>query len=104
MLQLNQLARRFLDEHLDRVLVGQPVRAADGVVDVVLGAVVVLDHRRHAALGGDGVAAHGIDLGHDADAEVGVLLGYGDCGAQAGATAANHEHVVLQLVHGAYGR
>ena len=104
MLELDQLAGGFLDEHLDGVLVGQPVRAADGVVDVILGAVVVLDDRRHAALGGDGVAAHRIDLGHDADAEIWVLLGHGDSGPKAGATAANDEHVVLQLVHGAHGR
>jgi hypothetical protein len=57
-------------------------------------AVVDSCHAGSAALGGDGVAAHGIDLGDDPDAEVGVLLGDGYRGAQPGAAAADHHNVV----------
>ena len=40
-LELQELARRLLDEGLDGVLVAEPVAARDGVVDVLLVAVVV---------------------------------------------------------------
>ena len=43
---------RFGDEVVDRVLVAQPVAAADGIVEVLLEAVVRLDHPSGAALGG----------------------------------------------------
>ena len=39
-LQLDQLLRRFLDESLDGVLIAQPVAAGDGVVGVLVEAVV----------------------------------------------------------------
>ena len=39
-LQPEQLLGRFLDERLDRVLIGQPVAAGDGVVGVLVEAVV----------------------------------------------------------------
>ncbi len=49
-LQLHQLLRRFVDEELDRVLVGQPVAAGDRVVEMLVEAVVRLDHAGRAAL------------------------------------------------------
>ena len=40
MLELQQLLGRLVDEGLDRVLVAQPVAAGDGVVGVLVEAVV----------------------------------------------------------------
>src|SRR3989304_2467393 len=50
-------------EELHRVLIGQPVRAADRVLDVFVQGVVGLDHPAGAAFRGDGGAAHGGDPG-----------------------------------------
>ena len=94
-LQLDQFLGRFLHEGLDSVLIAEPVAAGDRVVDVVLQRVSVLDHGGGAAFRGDGVAAHGVDLGDDGDVEVWVGLGDGDGGAQTGAAAANDHNIVL---------
>ena len=50
MLELNHLGRRFTDKDLDRVLVGQPVRSANGVIGVGVETVVVSDDRCGATL------------------------------------------------------
>ena len=87
-------ARRLLDERLDGVLVAQPVAAGDGVVGVLVEAVVRGDHAGGAALGRDRVAAHRVDLRDDGHPQGRVGLGDGDGRAQAGAAAADDEHVV----------
>ena len=74
-LHLDHLERRLPHEHLDHVLVGQVVAALDGVEGVPVEAVGLPKHGRAAALGGDRVAAHGIDLGDHRHAQFGVGLG-----------------------------
>src|SRR5258705_145041 len=93
-LELHQLLRGFLDERLDGVLIGHPVAAGDGVVRVLVEAVIRTGHTGRPAFGGDGVAAHGIDLGNDGDPKSGVGLGDRDGGTQSSATPAHHEDVV----------
>ena len=61
-LHLDDLHRRLADKRLDHVLVGQVVRAFDGVERVALVRVFRAEGRRGSALGGDGVAAHRVDL------------------------------------------
>src|SRR5690606_26362401 len=92
---------------LDRVLVAQPVRALDGVVEVVAPVVRahVAQRGRDAALRGDGVRAGGKHLGDAGGAQ--ALLGKAEGRAQAGAAGADHDHVVLvfgDLVGVAHGR
>ena len=72
-LQPQQLLRRFLDERLDGVLVAQPVAAGDRVVGVLVEAVVGRDRAGGAALGGDRVAPHRVDLRDDRELSLGLV-------------------------------
>ena len=92
-LELQHLARRFPHEGFHRVLIAKPVAPGDGVVGVRVQAVAGLDDRSGAALGGDGVTAHGIYLRDHRHAQLGVGLNGGDGRAQARAAAAYDEHV-----------
>src|SRR5258708_28005609 len=71
-LHLDDLDRRFAYKRLDHILVGQVVRALDGVEGVGLIAVLGAQHGRRSTLSGDGVAAHGINLGDHPDLEAGI--------------------------------
>src|SRR2546430_15218795 len=67
---------------------------------MLIEAVVRFDDRGRTAFGGDGVAAHGVDLRDDCDVQPGVGLDCGDRGTQTGRAAADHDDVVLgNLVH-----
>ena len=77
-LHLHHLPVRVGDEILDDVLLAQPVAAADGVVEMMLEAVVRQRHRRRAAFGGHGMAAHRVDLGYQGDGQRRVGLGNRD--------------------------
>ena len=98
-LQLQQLLRRFLDKGLHRILITEPVAAGNGVVGMLVETVVRLGHAGRAALGRYRVAAHGINLGHHRDAEFGIDLGGGNCGAQSCATASYQKNVVRRSFH-----
>lgn len=63
MLELYELQRPFFDEGLN-TLITEPVTAENGVVCV--------DYNGCAAFGRNSVAAHGVDLGYDGDAQLGV--------------------------------
>ena len=63
-------SRAVRDEIFDDVLLAQPVAAGDGVVEVVVEAVMVLHHAGRAAFGRDGVAAHRIDLRDQRDGQI----------------------------------
>ena len=99
MLHLQQLERSRVDEQLDRVLVAQPVAAGDGVVEMIVQAVVVLDHAGSAALGGHRVAAHRIDLREQRDPQRRIGLDRRDRSAQAGAAGADNDDVGRDHVH-----
>jgi len=99
MFHAGKFPRRLPDEQVDRVLIAQPVAAGDGVVEVVVEAVLVLGDAGSPALGGDGVAAHGIDLGQQRDPKTGVCLGDGNGGPETGATGADDDDVRCGQVH-----
>ncbi len=80
-LQLQQLLRRFPDKRLHCVLIAQPVAARDGVVGVLVQTVVGFGHTGRAAFGRNRVAAHGINLGNNGDAELGIDFGRRNGGA-----------------------
>jgi hypothetical protein len=92
-LKPQQLARRLLDERLDRVLVSQPVAARDGVVGMLVERVAARDDPGCAALGGHRVAPHRVDLGDDGDSQGRVSLGDGDGRAEAGGPTPDDQHV-----------
>jgi hypothetical protein len=94
-LELGQLLRAVGDEVLDHILLAQPVAAVHGIVEVILEAVGRLLHARRPAFGGDGVAAHRIDLRHQRDLQRRIRLGDGDCRPQACAAAAHDHHICL---------
>jgi hypothetical protein len=94
-LEPDQFARRLGHEHLHRILIRDEVTALDGVVGMKLEAVVLRAHdRRRSALGGHGMAAHGVDLGNEGDGEAGVRLDGGDGGPDTRA-ATSHDHDVV---------
>ncbi len=96
-LELVDVARRFVAEDLDRVLVAEVVRALDGVERVLLGVVVrrVAKSGVDPTLGSAGVAAHGVDLGDDG--HVGAHVERLDRGAHTRAAATHDQHVVLRV-------
>lgn len=94
-LELDNRRNRLAAHVLDRVLVAQPVRALDGVVEVVAPVVFahVAERGRDATLRRHGMRAGREDLGQ-AD-RLQALLGQAERGAQASAAGAHHDHVVL---------
>ena len=66
-LELGQLNWCLLDEVLDDVLFAQPVATTDGVVEVVVETIFLALDACRAALGGNGMAAHRIDLRYQCD-------------------------------------
>jgi hypothetical protein len=97
-LHAEQLPRRLLHEHLDGLLVAEPVATGNRVVRVLVEAVVGGNRARGASFGGDRVAPHRINLGHDRDVEAWIEFGDGNSGAQTGAAAA-HQHNVMSRDH-----
>ncbi len=86
-------------EVLDHVLVAKPVTASDGVVEMIVEAVIAAGDSGPSAFGRHGVAAHGNDFGDERDAEPWVALGCGDRGAQS-RSAATHDHDIgLNRLH-----
>ena len=106
-LQFNDRGRSFLAHILDGVLVAQPVRPFDGVVEVE--APVVFAHvakrRRDTALRRHRVAAGGEHLGDIRDRQPGLCQAEG--GPQTGTAGTNHHYVVgvvFKLVSGRHLR
>ena len=94
MFQPEQLLGRLSHELVDGVLIAQPIATGDGVIGVLVDGVVCRDHCCSAALCRDRVAAHGIYLGDDRDAEAGVGFRDGNGGTQACSTAPNQHYVI----------
>ncbi|EXI67881.1 MAG: hypothetical protein AW08_01485 [Candidatus Accumulibacter adjunctus] len=99
MLELRQLLGTVGDEVLDHILLAEPVTTMHGIVEVILEAVARLLHARRTTLGGNGVAAHRVDLRHQRDLQRRVRLGNGDCRPQACAAATHDHHVCLVTLH-----
>ena len=100
--ELAHRLRRGVDEHAHDALVGAPVAAAHGVLEVhVLVVALALDdvaeRRLHAALRGRRVRALGRHERED-DGVVAAPLG-ADRDAQPGQAAADHEHVGVDDLH-----
>ena len=92
--EAEELLARFLYEGLDRILIAQPIAARNGVVGVLVEAVVRTDDTRRSTFGGDGVAAHRVHLGHDGDVEARIGFRDGNRGAQPRAAAADQHYIV----------
>ena len=93
-LEFDDRGRRFLAHELDRVLVAEPVRSLDGVVEMEAPVVFahVAERGADATLRGDGVAARREHLGDASRME--ALLRQAERGTQACATRADHDDVV----------
>jgi hypothetical protein len=98
-LQLDEFFGDLVDEQLDRVLIGQPVAAADRIVEVIVEAVILFHHAGRSSFRGAGVATHRIDLRQQRDLEVGVGFGDGDRRPQARSSCADDDDVRVDHLH-----
>ena len=101
LLQLDHLLSTVLDEIFDHVLFTEPVTTGDGVVEVVVQAVVGANDTCRAAFGHDGVRTHGNNLGDQRDLQSGIELGGRNGGAQSGTAAPEDDDVCRCCMHGA---
>ena len=99
MLHLDDLQGGLANKGFHHHLVGDEVRAFDGVEGVGLEAVLGVEHGRRAAFGGNAVAAHGIDLRDQADRQTGAQLSRRDRRPQAGKSASYDQDVVGRRIH-----
>ncbi len=97
MFEFDDRRDRLAAHVFDGVLVAEPVGTLDGVVHVPLPQILphVAERRRHAALGGHGMAASGEYLGQAGSLQ--SFLRHAEGGAQPGATGANHDHIVAMM-------
>ena len=93
-LEVEQLLRSRLAHDLDGVLVGQVVRALDGVEGVRLPAVVLLQRRVDPALRGVRVRADWVDLADDPHRD--ALLGSGKRGPLSREARPDHQDVMVR--------
>ncbi len=84
-----------LDGEAHGVFVAQAAAGVEGVFDVGLHRVGVVQYRRDTALGPECRAVGQIALAQNGNAQV---AGQGQCQAQAGRAAANHQNIVLKLL------
>ena len=98
--QLQKFLWGFFDEGFHGVLIAQPIAARNRVIGMLIEAVIGLDHARGATLGGNRVAAHGINFGNDGNAELGIDFSCGDSGPQSCTPAAYKKDIVCRGVHG----
>jgi len=93
-LEAGELLRGLFDEVLNDVLVTEKVRALHGVVAVKLEIVVFPCDGGGSTFRRNGVAPHGIDLGHHPDRDLRIGFDGGDCRAQAGSASADDHDVM----------
>ncbi|MNE32999.1 hypothetical protein D3C80_1266390 [compost metagenome] len=62
MLKLGHFARAVVDEMVDHVLFTQPIATGNGVVEVVVEAIVILSDGGGASFSGHRMAAHRVDF------------------------------------------
>ena len=70
-----------MNKIVDDILLAQPVASRDGVVKMVLKAIVILGNGCGPPFCSDRMAAHRIDFRNQGDFGIGVGLGGGDSGA-----------------------
>jgi hypothetical protein len=99
MLHLHQGFMRLRDEGLDHVLLAQPVAASHGIVEVRLQTVVRLRHCGGTPFGRHGMAAHGVDLGNQRNAQGRVGLGDRNGSAQSTTTSTDDGNINLNNLH-----
>src|SRR5207302_10821583 len=98
-LESQQLFGGFLHEGFHGILIAQPVPTGNRVVGMIGQGVAGFDYRSSAALGGNGVAAHRVNLGDHSDIEAGIHLRDSNRGAETGPAATDNENVVGRNVH-----
>ena len=97
--QLGHFRRAVVNEIVDDILLAQPVASGDGVVKMVLKAIVILGNGCGPPFCSDRMAAHRIDFRNQGDFGIGVGLGGGDSGAKACPAGANYGEIGLKSVH-----
>lgn len=85
----------MLDGEAHRVFVAQAAAGVKGVFDVGLHGIGVVQHGCDTALGPESRAIGQVALAQDRNAQV---AGEGECQAQAGRTATDHQNIVLKLL------
>src|SRR2546428_7568279 len=98
-LESQQLFGGFLHEGFHGILIAQPVPTGNRVVGMIVQGVAGFDYRSSAALGGNGVAAHRVNLGDHSDIEAGVYLPGSKRGAGDGPPAPHDEKGGGRKVH-----
>ena len=97
MLHVNQGLSGGTAHNLDGVLVTEEVAALDGIVGVVFPVVATVGKSGvDAALGGVGMAPHGMHFADDSG--VGALCPGRDGRAHTGKAGANHKDIMLQHI------
>jgi hypothetical protein len=96
-LELVDVVRRLVAEHLDRVLVAEVVRTLDRVESMLLRVVIrgVAERSVDPTLGRAGVAAHRVDLGEKR--HIGARVESLDRGPHSRAAGTDDQHVVLRF-------
>jgi hypothetical protein len=76
-----------------------PPNGRTAIVKMVVETVAVLGDAGGPTLGGDGVTAHGINLGQECDAKIGMRFGDGDGGPEPSAAGADDDNICRDQVH-----
>ncbi len=82
-----------MNKIVDDILLAQPVASRDGVVKMVLKAIVILGNGCGPPFCSDRMAAHRIDFRNQGDFSVGVGLSGGDSGTKACPAGANYGEI-----------
>ena len=99
LLQLGHFRRAVMNKIVDDILLAQPVASRDGVVKMVLKAIVILGNGCGPPFCSDRMAAHRIDFRNQGDFSVGVGLSGGDSGTKACPAGANYGEIGLKSLH-----
>lgn len=86
-----------MNKIVDDILLAQPVASRDGVVKMVLKAIVILGNGCGSPFCSDRMAAHRIDFRNQGDFSVGVGLSGGDSGTKACPAGANYGEIGLKV-------
>jgi hypothetical protein len=99
MFQSQHFLGAVLNKVLDYILVSQPVGAGDGVIEMVFEGIVGLDNPGGTSLGGNSMAAHGVDFRNQGNIQLWVSFGSGNGGTQASSTGTDNKNICIDLIH-----